>query len=194
MFSAKSRSAHPWNLGGLLGAGTCRPAVVDWNRDGFLDVLVGTMHGITYYERQKDGKLQAHPESQAPFQGIGVGAGCNNLAVEDLDGDGDLDLMVGNLYKRLSYFEQTSDGRLEAKSNPLGDLPSDRAMLADWDGDGRTDILVLMDLNQRRTVQLLSLVTGLSCCPVSVYLQKQAGVFTQVDSLRGPVEVCNCFL
>ena len=168
---------------------------MDWNRDGFRDVLVGTQHGITYYERQKDGKLQAHPESQAPFQNIGVGAGCNNLAVEDLDGDGDLDLMVGNLYKRLSYFEQTSDGRLEAKSSPLGDLPSDRAMLADWDGDGRTDILVLVGFSQRWKAAMHAVVNNsLSCCPVSVYLQKQTGVFTQVDSLRGPVEVCDCFL
>ena len=162
-------------------------ATEDWNGDGFYDVLIGTQDGIRYYE-MRGGELQELTGFHNPFQGIGAGgSGCSNPAVADLDGDGDLDLLIGCWRQNMTYFEQTAEGRFTA--SPLADIPSnsETPMLVDWDGDGRVDVLSLQGKDVRMRTELLNQFSGtLSCCPVDVYLQKHAGNFTHV-SLRGPL-------
>ena len=171
----------------VVKAFPCQPAVVDWNGDGLLDLLLGPpTGGIVYYVRT-GGELQAVAGPNSPFQGIGVEDGCHSLAVADLDGDGDLDLITGHADMGLHYFRQTTDGRLRAEGFPLGEVFGDRAVLADWDGDGRIDILLTIDIAEIMLRGQQLLLNSLSCCPVRMYLQKQAGRFTQVDSLQGPL-------
>jgi hypothetical protein len=70
-------------------------------------------------------------------------------AFGDLDGDGDLDLLLGRKDGRLSYFENTGTALLPAFDSPvtdpfgLADVGDDAApRLVDIDGDGDLDAFV----------------------------------------------------
>ena len=90
----------------------CNPAVVDWNDDGLLDVLLATTNassgfrGVKYYERHRLGHLVEKFGDENPFQSIRNISGCGYLSVADWDGDGDKDILMSDLKDTLQYFEQ----------------------------------------------------------------------------------------
>ena len=96
---------------------SCNPALVDWNDDGLLDVLLAatTSSGfeMRYYERQRMGELVEKFGDENPFQSIRSIRGCGHLSVADWDGDGDKDILMSDLSGTLQYFEQIDDGTFQ---------------------------------------------------------------------------------
>jgi len=125
------------------------PSVGDWDGDGDLDLVVGDITGrLHYFQQTAQGQLVNLTTKEDPFSGIDVGSYAAP-SVGDWDGDGDLDLVVGDHSGGLRFFEQTSQGQLVELSgleNPfegieLGSQSSTPSMV-DWDGDGQLDFVV----------------------------------------------------
>ncbi|GAB4126752.1 MAG: hypothetical protein Fur005_47090 [Roseiflexaceae bacterium] len=125
-----------------LAAGSA-PSLGDINGDGRIDLVVG----------RSDGTLRAYlntGSATAPsFSGSGspiasdVGSSATP-ALGDLDGDGDLDLVVGNSNGTLSYFTNSagsfSSGPSLFASADVGD--NSAPAFGDVDGDGDLDLVV----------------------------------------------------
>ncbi|MCX6620511.1 MAG: VCBS repeat-containing protein [Acidobacteria bacterium] len=142
-------------------------AVADWDGDGDDDLLVGgnVTGRIFWYEnkgRRADGTLALTFRGHLMADGKPLDVGWSaNLAVGDIDGDGDLDLMAGRERKWgnetppeivedfLAYFENVgtrTNPVLTMKPLPrIGKFPDEinaSPTLADWDGDGDLDLAV----------------------------------------------------
>jgi len=126
------------------------PAFADLDGDGDLDLLVGEYTGsLQYFENTGSATdPQFAPPQVNPF---GLDSTYVNAfpAFADLDGDGDVDLLVGNYYGNMQYFENTgsiSNPQFAAPlENPFGLTPTYYIAFpafADLDNDGDIDLLV----------------------------------------------------
>ncbi|CAE8717992.1 unnamed protein product, partial [Polarella glacialis] len=148
----RTGSSNPFDgIIDILG-GYVSPSAVDWDGDGDIDLLVGNRDGrIQFFERNADASLVQRTGSSNPFDGIDVGTYAAPCAV-DWDGDGDIDLLVGNLDGRIQLFERNADASLVERtgsSNPFDGIEIEYYVGAfaapcavDWDGDGDIDLLV----------------------------------------------------
>ena len=125
-----------------------RNRLADINRDGKLDAVVGfeaisRRGGVIWYEQ---GPVATQP--WIPHL-IGTVIGPMSLDVADFDGDGDLDVVVGehNLEHpdraRLLLFENVDGRGRQWREHVLhiGDEHHDGAIAEDIDGDGDVDII-----------------------------------------------------
>lgn len=136
--------------------GSPTPCVADFDGDGDLDLICGEfLDGMTWYENigtrekpefasarrlaNKDGELKVHVQMIVPVP-------------VDFDGDGKVDLIVGDEDGRVAWMRNTgevSDGmpqfenpyyfRQQADQVKFGVLSTPYAF--DWDGDGKEDII-----------------------------------------------------
>ncbi len=89
------------------------PCTYDWNGDGLLDLFVGTQVGTIVYFRGT-----AQPDSfvlvDEKFAGIDVGFASTPL-ITDFDGNGKIDLLVGERAGGLNFFRGTRDVAVEER-------------------------------------------------------------------------------
>ncbi|AWJ94861.1 hemagglutinin/hemolysin-related protein (plasmid) [Azospirillum baldaniorum] len=141
-------STNPLGLG---NSGTdARPAVADLDGDGDPDVLVGNAAGDTLYYRNIG--TATNPTftlaGTNPF-GLGRVGTSASTSFADIDGDGDLDALIGNqnggivVYRNVGT--RTSPSFMLVGTNPfgLGGVGTAAApTFADIDGDGDLDVLI----------------------------------------------------
>lgn len=130
---------HPVNIS--LGTATSTAiAVGDVNGDGFEDIAVATYlpdstHRVEIFLQRNDGTLQASVKQQIPGEFILP----NPLKMEDLDGDGSNEILVG-YPEGLAVLKWNSGGALNSIAHSVG---HDCGYLAtaDVDVDGDTDVV-----------------------------------------------------
>jgi hypothetical protein len=151
-----------------LMRGTTRPHLLDWDRDGHTDLVIGHMASWTLHV--STGPLAGKAEVEVkPFALPAVPDGNPyHFAFADWDGDGQLDLLtaVQNLEpkdRRWNYgvywFRNTSaagEPKFAAGSRLLTIPPPwelDAFAVADWGQDGRSHLVVSMSKNWRRRME-----------------------------------------
>jgi hypothetical protein len=155
LLPAGNRIDHP----ARTGDGWIFTQLADLDGDGRRDLLYGTHSGHIYLHHnegkpfeeqgalflQTDGKpVHVGPiEGQALDFDILQGAR-TTFAAADIDGDGRIDLAVGDTYGKLRYYHNVGTARAPRFGLPfeIGDMkirvvPS----VSDWNGDGRPDII-----------------------------------------------------
>jgi hypothetical protein len=129
--------------------------LVDLDGDGRRDVISGSWPGEIYFFRRKADGTFAAGEALKDRRGkpINVGSASAAFAV-DWDGNGTMDLLVGNVLGELYFIPNEGQGkelafatprRLEAAGQPIKVSGDAAPVAADWDGDGRLDLIVGAD-------------------------------------------------
>ena len=131
--SAFPTGAYP--TGGLLA---------DLNHDGVLDVVTADYHGdsVSVLVNQGGGVLAAH----ATYPTV-AGAETSNLAVGDVNGDGNLDVIATNpqtasISVFLGHPDGTLDPALTSAVGIVGDTQPYSAAIGDFNGDHKADVAI----------------------------------------------------
>ena len=114
----------------------CSPALADINKDGKLEVLVGSKELAKFYAFDYMGNLLW----EAPIGSIGE----NTAAVADIDGDGNVEILMTSEDEVLyAVYAWAADGTpLWVYQVEQGDRLNSAPSIADLEGDGVLDIVV----------------------------------------------------
>ncbi|MBW3553950.1 MAG: VCBS repeat-containing protein [Gemmatimonadetes bacterium] len=145
-----ARSAE-WELAAeplveLTRGSNSTPAVGDVDGDGDLDLLVGEASGTVNFYRNAGSATQPSYELVSDeWEGIDVGRR-SQPALVDLDGDGDLDLVIGNEAGELRVWRNAGTRAeprfVSEQGSRLPRLPYGAPAFGDLDGDGSLEILL----------------------------------------------------
>jgi VCBS repeat protein len=129
----------------LTRGSTASPALADLDADGDLDLLVGEAQGtVNFYRNDGTPGAPRFVLVSDEYEGIDVGRRSAPRPV-DLDGDGDLDLLIGSEAGPAGVFRNVGSRqapRFQADSTLSVHLPPFSApAVADLDGDGVLDVL-----------------------------------------------------
>jgi len=115
-----------------------RLTALDLNADGWLDVVASDGNNRIWIQLNQDSR------SFGDLEWLNAGSGVMDMAVGDLDGDLDEDLVtVNSIDLSLSFFENDSQGGLVRRigSHALGTAPTDIA-IGDIDQDGEREVIL----------------------------------------------------
>ena len=184
-----SRTANPFS-GTVTGIGI-RPAFVDLDGDGKLDVVLGEWYGTLPAWRNTGTSaapvFTALTGSANPFNGIDVGY-YSAPAFVDLDGDGKLDLVSGDAGGSLLAWRNTGTSAapvftaLTGSANPFNGIAVgyvSAPAFVDLDGDGKLDLV--MGSYSSTTLQAWR-NTGTTAAPVFTALAGSANPFDGIDA------------
>ncbi|HEY8468337.1 MAG TPA: VCBS repeat-containing protein [Longimicrobiales bacterium] len=131
----------------LTRGSNATPAFADIDGDGDLDLLVGEASGeLNYFRNEGTQREPRFVLVSDRFQEIDAGRR-SHPALLDIDGDGDLDLLVGREEGGVAFYLNTGttrDPRFQPAEPPapLPLHPYAAPAPADLDGDGRADLVV----------------------------------------------------
>jgi hypothetical protein len=144
--------ATPFPTGDYPTGGT----LADFNRDGFADVVTADYHGDSVSVLLNTGDGTLAPKATYPTVD---GAETSNLAVGDLDNDGNLDVIATNpMASSVSEFLGRADGTLAPPIDvPVGitggSVPYSAA-IGDFDGNGDNDVAIADEVSGTIIVRL----------------------------------------
>lgn len=171
---------------------TAKPAAVDIDNDGDLDVFVGDKYGNIHFFRNVGDentvkRFALEPDQTNPLLGVGIG---NRLAPAfmDVDGDGDFDVLIGNR-SGYTYFFRNVGSRTNpvfeeqtGSSNPFDGITGSSGkyglgpaapMFVNIDSDSDLDLIIGSDPEQ----------TGkYTYAPAIKIYENNDGVFTPKDN------------
>ena len=147
---------NPFNLDSV--AYYSMPAFADLDGDGDMDLLVGEYEGsMQYFENIGTPSSPSFDTPQKLPFGLTPAYYFAFPTFADLDGDGDTDLLVGEYYGTLQYYQNMGDANnpifAAPIENPFGLDSADYIAfpdLADLDGDGDFDLMVGEDYGNHR--------------------------------------------
>ncbi len=149
-FVEQTESANPFN--GIDFNFSVVPTTVDLEKDGDLDVVVGDQYGTFTVLENIGTAYSPQFQTQAivlnPFANFDVGYN-SSVTFNDLDHDGDLDLISGNEEGFIQYFENIGSAtapkfiqHVDSNTNPFAGVDATyygQMSLVDIDGDGDLD-------------------------------------------------------
>ena len=132
---------------GVLGTQFARVAIADIDHDGDMDRLLASADGTLrlFENRGADGFVERIGGGN-PFAGMTIAGASPTFG--DIDGDGDMDIVVGTAANGLRTFVQGSNGsftELIGAANPFGaitGIPNARPVLIDYNNDGVLDLYI----------------------------------------------------
>ena len=152
VYAIRTGSANPFNSIDVGYAST--PTFADLDGDGDLDAIVGELFGsLKYYQNTGSSTAPvytAQTGASNPFNGINVGTYIAPTFA-DIDGDGDLDAIVGEFNGTLNYYKNTGSSTTPlyiaqtGANNPFNGIDVgwvSAPTFADLDGDGDLDAIV----------------------------------------------------
>ncbi|MGC5198211.1 FG-GAP-like repeat-containing protein, partial [Aphanothece microscopica] len=187
VFAEQTGAANPFN--GVNVGGWSKPSFADLDGDGDLDALIGEFDGfLNYYRNTGTALVPVFAEQTGaanPFNGVDVGFH-NAPSFANLDGDGDLDALIGESEGPLNYYRNTGTAlapvfiEQTGAANPFNGVivgSYSTPGFADLDGDGDLDALIGENdgtLNYSRN-------TGTALAPVFTEQTGTANPFNGVD-------------
>ena len=125
------------------------PGFTDLDGDGLFDLIIGEEDGnLNHYEQNATGSAVFNPISEFFVQVKRMDVGVLSApCVADLDGDGLLDIIVGEEYGNLNHYEQNMVGSVTLNSISEGFSGIDvgdysTPTFTDLDGDGLFDLVI----------------------------------------------------
>ncbi len=192
-FTRRDNEANPFHHIDMVGEAA--PAFADLDGDGDLDLAAGNTYGtLHYFENTGNAGSPVFERREgiaSPFNGIGARwSGWSESSPEfaDVDGDGDIDLVVGISWGIIRYYENTGNAATPvftertatSVANPFHGITlgySATPALADLDGDGVLELVAGTGFGREDKLQYYQ------PAPVrtEAYTRNAAGVVVQTD-------------
>jgi subtilisin-like proprotein convertase family protein len=173
VFTELTGPANPFD--GLNPGSFSSPSFVDIDGDGDMDAVMGNVNGTLRTFMNSAGVFTEATGAANPFNGLGV-ASYSSPSFADVDGDGDIDAVVGTFNGTLTTFLNNLGVFTQATgaANPFNGLDvgsSSAPSFVDLDGDGDTDAVVGADAGTLRSFQ-----------------NNGAGLFTELTGAANPFD------